>query len=126
MFRFLLKIRDAAVLIRDHDSEPLCFLHRNRHDCDGYVRALLLVIIEHRLVIHLINMISGENQYIVRIVCFDIINVLVNCIRRAGVPLRVLHLLIGRKYRDAADVPVEIPRNTDPDVRIQLQGPVLR
>ena len=125
MFRFLLEIRDPLVLVGDHDAEALCLFHRNRHDRDRHIRIVLLVEVEHGLIVHLVDVIARENQHIVRVVGLHVGEILVNGVRRAGVPLGALLLFIGRKNRDAADQLVQIPRNSDADVRIELERHVL-
>ena len=124
--RFLLEIRNSAAFVGNHDAEALCFLHGNRHYCDSHLSAVLLVEVKHHLIIHLINMIAGKNQHILRVVRLHIGNILIYRIRRAGVPLAIGAFLIGRQYRNAADVPVKIPGNTDTDMRIQSERLILR
>ena len=54
--------------------------------------------IQHDLIIHLINVISGKDQHIFRMKGLHILQILVNCIGSAGIPLAVHVFLIGRKY----------------------------
>ena len=92
----------SSVITRD-----LVF-HRHRHNRDSHVSIVLLMEIEHHLVIHLVNMVSGKNQHIIRIVGVDVVQILVYGVRRPRVPLAVRTLLIRRKNGDAAHIAVEI------------------
>ena len=83
------------------------------------------MVLQHHLVIHLIDMVAGQNQHIVRIKAFHISQILVNRVRGACVPFRLPHLLIGRKNRNAADILIQIPGNTDTDMGIQSERLVL-
>ena len=87
---------------------------------------MLLVEIEHHFIIHLIDMISRQNQHIVRVKTLHVVNILIDRIGCACIPFAVLALLIRRKDGNAADIPVQIPRNTDSDMRIQAKGLILR
>ena len=123
--RFLLKLRHTPCLICNHDPEAACFFYRNRHTGNRYICLICLVIIQHDFVIHFINMISRENQYIIRIVLLHIIQILKNCIGRPGIPFAVGTLFIWRKYGHTALVSVQIPRNTNADMGVQPQRLIL-
>ena len=56
---------------------------------------------------------------------FHKFHILIDRVRRAGVPLAVRTLLIRRQDRYAAVSAVQIPRNTDSDMGIQPQGTIL-
>ena len=70
-------------------------------------------------------MVTGKNQDIFRMVGFHKFHILIDRVRRAGVPLAVRTLLIRRQDRYAAVSAVQIPRNTDSDMGIQPQGTIL-
>ena len=122
---FLLKLRHTPCLICNHDPEAACFFYWNRHTGNRYICLICLVIIQHDFVIHFINMISRENQYIIRIVLLHIIQILKNRIGRSGIPFAVGTLFIRRKYGHTALVSVQIPRNTNADMGIQPQWLIL-
>ena len=117
MLRLLLKFTDLAVRIRHDDPEPTGFLDRNRHRRDRDIRFICFMEIKHYLVIHLINMISRQDQHIIQI--------LIDRIRRSGVPFAVGAFLVRRKNRNTSHIPVQIPRDPDSDMRIQTQWLIL-
>ena len=77
------------------------------------------MIFQHNLVIHLVNVVAGQDQNIFRIILLHILHVLVNGIGRSGVPVAAFTLLVWREHCDSAYVSVKVPRNPDPDVGIQ-------
>ena len=81
--------------------------------------------IEHHLVIHLVDVVSGENQDVIRMIRVDVLDVLVDCIGRAGIPVTAFCTLIGREQRHAADRAIQIPRDTDSDMCIETERLVL-
>ena len=123
--RFLLEFRDLSVLVCDHDPEPAGLLNGHRHGRDGHVRLMFLVIIQHHFIIHLIDMVAGEDQHVIRMEGLHIVQILVNGVGRACVPLTVAALLIRRQDRHASDIPVQIPGNPDSDMAVQTQGLIL-
>ena len=123
--RLLLKFQDPAPFLRYHDSKTAGLLHRHRHGgyCD--IRLICLVEIQHKLIIHLINMVSGEDQYKFWMIVLYIFQILINGIGSSRIPFAVPDLFIWRKNGYAADVAVQIPWDTDADMRIQPEGLVL-
>ena len=82
--------------------------------------------VQHNLIIHLINMISGKDQNIFRIITFHIAQILINGIGCTGIPFTVIASLIRWKYGHSTIVPIEIPRNADADMCIQPEWLILR
>ena len=72
--------------------------------------------VQHHLIIHLIDMVTGKDQNIIGIIVLDVFHVLVYRIRSTRIPLTSLNALIRREHAYAADIPVKIPGNTDPYV----------
>ena len=81
--------------------------------------------IKHDLIVHLIDVVSRQNQYIVRIEALHICEILVDCVSRSGIPFRFSYLLIGRKDGNASHVPVEVPGDADSNVGLQTMRRVL-
>ena len=121
----LLKVHDSSVLVSDHDPETARLFLRDRHDSDSYFCIVFLMEIQHRFVIHLIDMITGQNKHIIGVVALHICEILIDCVRGSRVPVRVRDLLIRRQYRDSSHILIEVPRDSDPDVRIQPQRHIL-
>ena len=124
-FRFFFKINNPICFVRDHDAKTAGFFDWHRHNRHGQIRPVCLVKVEHHLVVHLIDVVSGENQDVIRMIRVDVLDVLVDCIGRAGIPVTAFCTLIGREQRHAADRAIQIPRNSDSDMRIETQGLVL-
>ena len=125
MLRFFLKLADPPLVICDHNTETARLLHRNRHNRNRYISIIRFMEVQHDFIIHLINMVTGKNQYIFRIVVFHILKILVNRICRTGVPFAVRTLLIRRQYRHTSVIAIQIPRDADPDMCIQPQRLIL-
>ena len=123
--RLLLELRDPPGLVCHHDAETAGLLNGNRHARYGDIGFIRLMKIQHNLIIHLIDMISGKDQHIIRMILFHIIDILEDCVRCARIPFTVRTLLIRRKNGNSTLVPVQIPRNADPDMRIQTQRLIL-
>ena len=113
------------ILICDHDTETACLLHGNRHYRNGNFRVVGLMEVQHDFVVHFINMISGKDQHILRIVALHILQILIDRIRSTGIPFAVGTLFIWRKYGNSSDITIQIPGNTDSDMGIQSEGLVL-
>ena len=64
VFRFFFEFNDTSVTVCVHDTETACFLHRYFDNSDGSVCIHFLVVIQHLVIIHLVDMVAGENQKI--------------------------------------------------------------
>jgi len=117
--RLLLKLGDTVILIGDHDTEAACLFDRNRHTCDGDICVVCFVIFQHNLIIHLIDVVAGKDQNVVRIVAFHVLQVLINGVRGTGIPVTALAPLVRRKNGNSSDITVQIPRNANSDVTVQ-------
>ena len=85
-----------------------------------------LVVREHGGVVHLVNVVAGENEHIVGIVHVHEADVLVDGVRRALEPRRALRALVGREDVYAAVRAVKVPGLAVADVAVELQRAVLR
>lgn len=70
---------------------------------DRAVRVIFDVIVEHFRVIHLVDMISRQNQNVIGIKLFDEVNILINRVGRSFEPVGRVFSLIRRKNMYAAD-----------------------
>ncbi|MPN32401.1 hypothetical protein SDC9_179879 [bioreactor metagenome] len=114
------------MLVRIHNAEAVRFFHWHGQYRDGRDRLLLDVEVQHRAVIHLVDMVAGENQHIVRVVLVDKFAVLVDRVRRAGVPAAVLAGLVRRQHKHAAVHAVEVPVLAGANVAVQRERAILR
>ena len=81
--------------------------------------------VQHGFIIHLIDMVSGEDQNIIGIIGFHVTHVLIDRIGGTGIPVGVFDALIGRKHHDTAVIAVKVPRHADPDMGIQPERLIL-
>ena len=116
--RFFLKFCNLILFICNYDSEPAGLLHRNRHGSDGYIRLILLVKIQHLLIIHLVNMIAGKNQNIIRIITLHKLHVLINRVRRSRIPFAIRTFLVRRQDCNTSHIAVQVPWNSDSNMGI--------
>ncbi len=121
----LLKPDHLVVRIDLHDAEAGRFAQRHGNAADGEVRAALQVQTEHVAVIHLVDVVPGENQDVTRFLFLDAVNVLVDGVRRPLVPMLVDTLLRGEHFDVIAQVPAE-KAPAGRDVAIQASRLVLR
>src|ERR1700756_2483786 len=89
-----LEADDAPILIHfDHPELLGGLLHGNLDNSDGYIGSGVHMLIEHLGVIHLVDVIAGENENEFRSFAADGINVLIYGVSGALVPLlRDAHL----------------------------------
>ena len=125
VFRFFFKLGDPSCSVGDHNTETACLLDRHRHTGDSYICLICLMVIKHHFVIHLVDMVTGENQNVFRIVGLHVCHILKNCVCCSGIPVAVTIFFIGGKHGNTAHIPVQIPRNTDPDMGVQTQWLIL-
>ena len=123
--RLFFKSADPSLSVRHQDPEASRLLHRHRHRRDRHIRLVGLMGGKHHFIIHLINMVSGKNQHVIRMVAFHIVQILVNGIGSPCIPFTVHTLFIWRKNRNPAYIPVQIPRNPNPYMCIQPQRLIL-
>ena len=81
--------------------------------------------VQHHLIIHLINMISGKNQNVVRIVLLHIVHILENGICSSCIPLTVRTLFVWRQYRHSSFIFIQIPRDSNSNMCVQTQWLIL-
>ena len=74
--------------------------------------------LEHHFIVHLIDMVSGQDQYIFRIVTVYVFHILINSIRCTGIPFTSATFLIWLQNRNTTVITIQIPRNTNTDMRI--------
>ena len=125
MLGLLVELIDLAVLVGVEDTEARSLLKGNVDDRDGAGGVLRLVILEHLVVVHLVDVVARKNDDIVGIIALDVVDVLINGVSGARVPVRALDRLIGAEAVNARVHTVEIPRLTVADVLIEDQGLVL-
>ena len=87
---------------------------------------MLLMVLHHGGIVHLIDMVTGEDDHIVGVVPVDKVDVLVNGVGRALVPAALLVVALIRGQNLGAGMGlVQVPGLAVADVFIQLQGLIL-
>ena len=104
----------------DHAEAARRFLRRNLERGHGHIGSGIHMLLEHFLVVHLVDVVAGKNDDVARVLAADGINVLVNGVGGSQIPIgRDAHLrrqdfdefAEAQQLRPAlADVPVERKR----------------
>src|SRR5689334_15057692 len=94
-----------------HDAEALRFSERHFQAADGNIGRLRHMLLQHRLVIHFVDMVAGKDDDMPWRIALDDVDILINGISRTGVPLLFGDPLAGRENVEAliAFGPEEIP-----------------
>ena len=116
----------AAVPGDVEDAEPMRLFDRHGSDRAGDVRALLPMHLEEGAIVHLVDVVAGEDQHELRIPVGDEVQVLEDGVGGAAIPVARPPATDERlQQRDAAAAAVEVPRPADADVVDQGAGRVL-
>ena len=99
--RLLEKVHDTVVGIHLHHAEFGRVLARHFEHADRDVGILIDVLLEHELVIHLVDMVAGQDHHVLGVIALDDVHVLIHGIGGAVVPLRLAHALTGRQNIEA-------------------------
>ena len=86
---------------------------------------MLFVVGHHGGVVHLVDVVAGEHHYIFRVVLLNKIDVLVNGVGRALIPLGATDGLIRGENMYAAVLAVQIPGLTVAQIVVQFQRLIL-
>ena len=117
----------AHVLVHAHHAEAARFLYRHVDAADRHVGLLGDVVGEHVPVVHLVDVVAGQDQDVLRVVALEDVHVLVDGIRGALIPGVLPHALRGRQQVDEllqapveeAPAALQVP---DQAVRLVLRG----
>jgi len=122
----LLEFVDGIVGVGVEDAEAGGFLQRDIPHGDGAGGIVLFVVGNHCGVVHLVDMVTGEDHHILRIKTLDKVNVLIDGVGGALVPaaLLVVPFVGGQDLRAAVGL-VQAPGLAVADVFIQLQRLIL-
>ena len=83
------------------------------------------MVLHHCIVVHLVDVVTGQDQHVIGIILLDEGHVLVDGVGGAAVPVAALDGLVGGQNEHAAVGQVQIPRSAGADVAVQLQGHIL-
>ena len=127
LFRLLLPVDDAVGLVERQDAHPRRIGQRNAANRDRHVGTAPAVGSEERRVVHLVDVVAGQDEDRVGGIVLDLIEVLEHGIGRPAVPLGTAPAGDVRLAQaNAALVPVEVPRPAEPDVVVERARVVLR
>ena len=101
MGRLLDKGQDLVVGVDMHHAEARSLLARHFEAADGDVGALLHMLLQHLLIVHLVDVIAGQQHDELRIVALDDVDVLIHRVRRAEVPELLGNALARRQDVEA-------------------------
>ena len=116
----------AARAIDLHRAEFTGRLSGHRQAADGHVGAAFLVRVDQRLVVHLVDVVAGEHDHQPGSRHLEGVDVLVDGIGRAEIPILVHPLLRRQHVEKLAKIPTEEPVPANVDVAIEADGLVLR
>src|SRR5262249_11247310 len=122
--RLLLEADHAVLRVHLHDAEVLAVLERHGQAADGQVQAAVDVRPDHVAVVHLVDVVAGEDEDVLRVGLLDAVDVLVDGVGGALVPVLVDALL----RRQDLDVLVHLARQAGPagaDRAVEAAGLVL-
>ena len=122
---FFGKLGDHILPIHRHDAEAAGLLPGDLHNGNGAGGVRFLVTAEHFGIIHLIDVVTGEDHHILRLILVDEADVLIDGVGGALVPGAALAAHIGRQDVNTAAAAVQIPGLAGADVAVQFHGPVL-
>ena len=126
MLRLLFKFNDMSCLICIHNTKTACFLHRNFDNGNRCICVVLFMIFEHLVVIHLIDVVSREDQQIVWGVCIYKVNILGNSVSCSSVYIKVrISFLTWWKYINSTVLRIKSPSSSCCCIAVQKYGFVL-
>jgi hypothetical protein len=120
LLRLLLPLDDAVGVVHAEDAHPAGVGERHAPDRDGHVRPVAPVRLDERLVVHLVDVVAGEDDDGVGGRALDDVHGPEDGVGRPAVPLGDAAARDVRlEELHAAPVPVEVPRPPEPDVVVQ-------
>ena len=123
----LLPVGHAAVGVEGKDAEAMRVADRHLLDGDRDISPVASVRGDERLVVHLVDVVAGQDEHDVAGLLADRLEVDEHCVRRAAVPLgRSAARDVRLEQANAALVAVEVPRPASADVVVQRARVVLR
>ena len=126
MLGLLLKLLHIAVGAGIEDAHAGGLFHGDLLHGDGERRIFFQMLLEHLGVVHLVNVVAGEDQDVLGIIVLDEAEVLVDRVGGAGEPGALFpRAEVGRQDIDAAVGGIQIPGLAVADVAVELKGSVL-
>ena len=124
-FGLFAELNHTVAGIGRHNSKTVGLFQRNVHHGHGQIGVVANMRGDQIAVIHLINMIAGQNQHQIGALVFHIADVLQNRIGGAAVPTLVVATLIRLQQPHPTAITVEVPGFADADMVVQGMRPIL-
>ena len=96
----------APIFIDADDPKFAGLYYRYLDAADSHIGLFVYMEGKHRTIVHFIYMITGQYQYIRRVMTTQNVEILIDCIRRALEPLRAVPGLLGSEDADEAGAEV--------------------
>ena len=122
----LSELEDLLVVVLRDDTEAGCLLPGNGHDGNGEIGLMPLVVVEHSLIVHVVELITREDQDILGIMLLDKADILRHGVGRARIPRPSRLGGIRGQDGDATVALVQIPSAAGPQVRVKQVRTILR
>ena len=120
MLRLFFEFNDLSALVSVHDAETAGLPDGNLDNGDSSFGLLGLMLCQHLGIVHLIDMISGKNQQILRAVVVDKVDVLGNGVCGSAVDIQIsVRFFTGREYKYAAVFCVQSPAPSGCNIAVQ-------
>ncbi len=122
----LLELIDGVVGVGVQDAEPGGLRQGDVPHGDGAGGVVLFVVCDHGGVVHLIDVVAGEDHHVVRVKAVHEVDVLVDGVGGALVPAGLLVVaLVGGQHLGAGMGLVQAPGLAVADVLVELQRLIL-
>ena len=122
----LLELNNVVLAVHGHDAEAGSLIPGHLQHGDGAGGLGLLVGLQHPVVVHLVNVVAGEDHHVLRVIHVHKADVLIDGVGGSLEPGALVALPhVGGQNVDAAVQPVQIPGLAGADVAVELQGLVL-
>ena len=119
------ELEDLLVLVGRQDAEAGRLLPGHGHDRDGQVRVVALVVVEHLLVVHVVQLVAREDEDVLGVVLLDEAQVLRHGVSGARVPGATGLGGVRRQDEQAPVALVQVPGAAGAQVVVQEIRPVL-
>ena len=123
--RLLLEFHDTAFGIAIHDTKARCLFPGYTKYTNGNISLASLMCCQHLCIIHGIDMVTRKNQHIIWIYSINKVEILINCICCALVPVSPLIASIWWQNKYTARLLVKVPCVTGAKISMKLQRTIL-
>ena len=94
------KLGDLSGAVNGHHTKGSGLFAWHFNAAHGAACAALHVVFEHQRVIHLVDVVAGQHHHVLGLAALDDVQVLIDRIGRAAVPVLLVHPLLGGQQVD--------------------------